>query len=179
MAKSKRIRKAVEAEIIRQADPTPEQRLKSQFAVVDAENPYKHSKPGEPSRTTACRRISPHAYLYQRGSIDKRTMAILEWYEGRWDRMNASDAPSSMGSGGGSNYGPTESQIDAASDVKLADSFIPNDCWLTWVAVMKEGKSILEHAGKLSSQRNRAKVLLVRAAKEVGLNISFLRKMAA
>lgn len=177
--KVKRAARPVEDEIIRQANPTPEQRLKALYGAEDAENPYKHSKPGEPSRTVTCRRITPHLYLYRRGSIDKWTMNVLEWYEGRWDRMTSSDRSNDGGSGGPKNYGPTQSQVEASSDVTKADRLVPPECWATWCAVMKEGKSISEHAGNLSSVRNRAKVLLVKAAKEVGLGISFLRRDVA
>lgn len=165
--KTRRVAKVVDPDLIRQADPTPEQRAKSIYVVAEVQNPFEHTEPGTPARTNVCKRIPSWQIIASRGSYSAETVAILTWYADRYALASSGLTMDScarlMGTGGGGNsLAPNEAAMNARSDCKLALKEIKSGVD-EFMAVMHDDMTF-EQIGDNSYQRARAAKLFKVAA---------------
>lgn len=171
-----------EPAVIAQANPTPEQRARSQFVEATVPNPAgavvtitTRNIDGEPvterviHQHKVCRRQPVYVTLHGRGGICDNTRKVLDWYDGRYwlsvkglthDSLAITEARS-----GGSGYCPTDGAMNARSDVEWARSYIRNgDELRVFRAVMEEERTLTEIGGHHGAGKERAAKLFKLAA---------------
>lgn len=110
--------------------PTREQLASGEFVKVAVDNPLDTVR--EPIRTV--KRLTRVEMLYRSGVLDRDLFAACKWYRQRWelsglDPLVASTFDPRYGSGAQvfGHMGKTPAQVDARSDFRWAQSFLPED----------------------------------------------------
>lgn len=140
-----------------EAKQTDEQRAAFEYELIETVNPYANDEPGKPTRAKAVRKVAPHTFLWRKGSIDAPTHFVMETYSEKWALSGLSYSRCALNREVGGGKGECSlSQQKAIDWITKADAAMPDAYRSAWMAVVRDGQSVLEYAGPASRGRNRA-----------------------
>lgn len=147
--------------------PTREQLASGEFVPVEVDNPLDTVR--EPIRTV--RRMTRVQMLYRAGVLDRDLYSACEWYRTRWeisglDPLVASTFDPRFGTGAQAfgHMGKTPAQVDARSDFRWAQSFLPADVRGLFDAVVIREFTLKDAAKEVQLRYANAPAALRRAA---------------